>query len=348
MLKYIFIFVMLLVSVVYATPSVQDIQRAMHDENNSEVVSLSQEVINKYPGSAKAHYFLAQGYAHENKFNEASNELRTAKGLDPDLTFAVSPQAFYSIEQNINTKLAAINTMHNTNNNFSNEGAKPEKKTTHWFLWGLLIGVIFCAIHYWVKNKKKRDDDELQASLTPVPMSPDTPNAPGGMIDNPDFSFKNQQRLVSQNLQERLDEFQTQGRYRRSGGSAPIIINNPPPSNLGPGMGFGGGLAAGMLGQQLLDRSFDRQSAPREENITNNYYPDTSSNSTSSSNYDSGSGSDWNSSNSSSSSDSGSRSDSSSSYDSSSSSSYDSGSSSYDSGNSDYDSGSSSDSSSGW
>ncbi|MBI5492369.1 MAG: tetratricopeptide repeat protein [Deltaproteobacteria bacterium] len=51
-------------------------------------VSVSQDLVRKYPGAALAHYFLGESYARKNRLDEAKDSYRKSIELDPTATIA--------------------------------------------------------------------------------------------------------------------------------------------------------------------------------------------------------------------------------------------------------------------
>ena len=77
-----------------ASPSIADIEQAMHFGKVEQVEQMSKTAVAEHPNSAKAHYFLGQAYLNENKLNLAYVELSKAQELDPSLRFTKKPDIF--------------------------------------------------------------------------------------------------------------------------------------------------------------------------------------------------------------------------------------------------------------
>lgn len=77
-----------------ALPSPKDIESAVNAGQLPQAETLLREVIQAKPGSARAHYELAQVLARQGRRIEAHEELLLAQKLDPSLKFASSPERF--------------------------------------------------------------------------------------------------------------------------------------------------------------------------------------------------------------------------------------------------------------
>lgn len=81
-------------SLALALPSPKDIESAVNAGQLPQAETLLREVIQAKPGSARAHYELAQVLARQGRRIEAHEELLLAQKLDPSLKFASSPERF--------------------------------------------------------------------------------------------------------------------------------------------------------------------------------------------------------------------------------------------------------------
>jgi len=77
-----------------ASPSIADIEQAMHFGKVEQVEQMSKAAVAEHPNSATAHYFLGQAYLNENKLNLAYIELSKAQELEPSLRFTKKPDMF--------------------------------------------------------------------------------------------------------------------------------------------------------------------------------------------------------------------------------------------------------------
>ncbi len=87
-------------SVAWALPSEQQVQDAVKQGNYTQAQSMMAEVVAEKPQSAKAHYVYAELLAHNGAFNKASEEAAKARELDPKIGFT-DPEKFRSFEQTL-------------------------------------------------------------------------------------------------------------------------------------------------------------------------------------------------------------------------------------------------------
>lgn len=85
----------------YALPTLEDVEHAVHRNDYVSAESMTREVVNAQPNSAKPHYILAEILAHEGKLNEARTQAAQAKQLDPAIKFT-SPESFARFEAELN------------------------------------------------------------------------------------------------------------------------------------------------------------------------------------------------------------------------------------------------------
>lgn len=84
-------------SLAWALPSPKDIESAVNAGQLPQAETLLREVIQAKPGSARAHYELAQVLARQGRRIEAQDELLLAQKLDSSLKFASSPERFHAL-----------------------------------------------------------------------------------------------------------------------------------------------------------------------------------------------------------------------------------------------------------
>ena len=82
----------------FALPSVEAVQAEVQRGNFAQAESMMRDVVAAKPGSAKAHYVYAEILAHNHRFEQAAQEARLARQIDPDLRFT-QPDKFRSFEQ---------------------------------------------------------------------------------------------------------------------------------------------------------------------------------------------------------------------------------------------------------
>lgn len=84
-----------------AGPNVKDVENAMRAQNWSGAEQMLNQVLEKKPNSAKAHYLLAQTHEQMGQRSLAASDLERAKASDPSLKFA-SPGAVAKMEKRLN------------------------------------------------------------------------------------------------------------------------------------------------------------------------------------------------------------------------------------------------------
>jgi len=82
----------------WALPSAEAVQAEVQHGNYAQAESMMSEVVAARPGSAKAHYVYAEILAHNRRFDQAAQELRQAKQIDPSIKFA-DGEKFQSFER---------------------------------------------------------------------------------------------------------------------------------------------------------------------------------------------------------------------------------------------------------
>lgn len=85
-------------AVAWAVPSVQRVQTEVQNGNYAQAETMMREVVDAKPGSAKAHYLYAEILAHNGSFGKASDEAGRAKQLDPDIKFT-QPEKFQAFQK---------------------------------------------------------------------------------------------------------------------------------------------------------------------------------------------------------------------------------------------------------
>lgn len=82
----------------WALPTVDQVQTAVKQGDYAGAEQMMKQVIEAKPGSAKAHYVLAEILAHQRKFGEATEQVRMARLNDPQIKFT-DPAKFAAFEQ---------------------------------------------------------------------------------------------------------------------------------------------------------------------------------------------------------------------------------------------------------
>jgi hypothetical protein len=82
----------------WALPTVQQVEAQVQQGHYAQAESMMKDVVEAKPGSAKGHYIYAELLAHNGNFAKAAAEAAKAKEIDPGIKFA-DPEKFRSFEQ---------------------------------------------------------------------------------------------------------------------------------------------------------------------------------------------------------------------------------------------------------
>ena len=82
----------------WALPTVQQVEAEVRQGRTVQAESMMAEVVAAKPESARAHYVYAELLARNGKFAKAADETKSARQIDPDLTFT-QPDKFAAFEQ---------------------------------------------------------------------------------------------------------------------------------------------------------------------------------------------------------------------------------------------------------
>ena len=279
-------------SAAFALPTVAEVQAEVQKGNYAQAQTMMRDVVAAKPGSAKAHYIYAEILAHNARFDEAAQETKLAKQLDPAIKFTQADKfrAFEQLldreQQNARAKAAApvvnapVNlgptTMPQTRSDAAPRQqqveARPSGGVPGW-AWGLGIAVI--AFFGWRLLSRGRSAAPMQQ-----PMA--TSYAPGATPYGANPAYP-------------------QGGGYGPGGMAPSAGGGL----MGVGLAAAGGVAAGMLAEKFMERG---REAPHESSIGNSGggmfdrdsfaggsqgLPDPDARALESRDVDFGSGSDW-------------------------------------------------------
>lgn len=240
-------------SAAFALPTVADVQAEVQKGNYTQAQTMMREVVTAKPGSAKAHYIYAEILAHNARFDEAAQETRLAKQLDPGIKFT-QPEKFRAFEQlldreqqNARAKAAASTaakpvdlgptTLPQTRSDAAPRQQQVEARQSGGvpgWAWGLGIAVI--AFFGWRMLSRGRSAAPMQQ-----PMA--TSYGPGATPYGANPAYP-------------------QGGGYGPGGMAPSAGGGL----MGVGLAAAGGVAAGMLAEKFLERGRD---APHESGLGN-------------------------------------------------------------------------------
>ena len=94
-------------AVAWAVPTVQQVQAEVQQGHYSQAEGMMREVVDAKPGSAKAHYLYAEILAHNRSFSKAAEEAGKAKQLDPEVKFT-QPDKFQAFEKLLEREQKAV------------------------------------------------------------------------------------------------------------------------------------------------------------------------------------------------------------------------------------------------
>ena len=89
----------------WALPSLTEVEAQVQQGHYAQAESMMREVVAAKPSSARAHYVYAEILAHDGKFAAASDEARLARQLDPDIKFT-SADKFSAFEASLQRQQA--------------------------------------------------------------------------------------------------------------------------------------------------------------------------------------------------------------------------------------------------
>jgi len=84
----------------WALPTLQQVEAEVQQGRYAEAESMMREVVAAKPGSARAHYIYAEILAHDGKLTLAIEEASRARQIDPDVKFA-DPEKFRTFEASL-------------------------------------------------------------------------------------------------------------------------------------------------------------------------------------------------------------------------------------------------------
>lgn len=172
-----------------ALPTPKDIEAAVAAGQYTQAESMLREVLQDKPQSAKAHYELGQVLAHAHRYKEAQTELQKAKGIDPSLKFATSPEKFNTVMAKV-SDLAAVPTssvvMEPSVAPGTHAAAKgaPESAASGGsspltYVWLVIAGLVVFGL--WLRRSAANAANNANATAyAPVATPMGTPSAPRG------------------------------------------------------------------------------------------------------------------------------------------------------------------------
>jgi len=164
----------------YALPTLDDVEHAVHRNDYVSAESMTREVVEAQPNSAKPHYILAEILAHEGKLNEARTQAAQAKQIDPAIRFT-TPEKFARFEAELNGGKPVLRAAPQKVTQTPREGDSS-------FLWVVLI---IGAVVVFLAFRRRRAPPSYGAynnPNAPMPGQPGYPNPagypPGGGAGN--------------------------------------------------------------------------------------------------------------------------------------------------------------------
>lgn len=225
-----------------ALPQLDEVQSAVQRGDYPGAEKMMREVVAAKPDSPRARYVLAEILAHQRQFNEAAEQVRRARALDPAIKFA-DPAKFNAFEQLLQREQAGVAKSSVTTPAVVNAApparAAPVERSESGGgvpIWLLIGGVV---VFIWLAMRWMRNRTAAQAAQ-PAMAGGYGPGGYGG------------------------------AGYGPGGMQAP---GSGGPGMLGVGLGVAGGVAAGMLAEKLLHGGHDERSIPRDNGGGSGYLP---------------------------------------------------------------------------
>ena len=94
---FVSVWLLLACALAWALPTVQQVEAAVQQGRYAQAENMMREVVDAKPGSAKGHYLYAEILAHNGSFAKAAEEAAKARQLDPDIKFT-QPEKFRTFE----------------------------------------------------------------------------------------------------------------------------------------------------------------------------------------------------------------------------------------------------------
>jgi hypothetical protein len=227
----------------WALPTTQQVEAEVNKGNYAQAESMMNEVVTARPGSARAHYVYAEILAHNRTFAKAADEAQKARQIDPALSFT-DPAKFRAFEQLLAREQSSATRSTSSSTSGGSMGLSPDRIAAPrqapaparaesgmpGWLWGL--GLVALAWVAWRAFARRR---AATAGGAGAAMAG---GAFGGQPGAPNTG-----------------PYNPQGPYNPA---APYAGGYPPRSGsgmLGTGMAVAGGVAGGMLLDQMLHRN---------------------------------------------------------------------------------------------
>ena len=240
----------LVTAVAFALPTTQEVEAQVRQGNYSQAEAMMNEVVTARPGSARAHYVYAEILAHNRNYAKAADEAQKARQIDPALSFT-DPAKFRAFEQLLAREQSASKSSSGSLNigpsGTSTDRAAParaaptreapvrESTGAPGWLWGL--GAIALAWVAWRMMAKRRAAGA--AGAAGMAAGPAGATAHGPMNPNAGGPYG------------------PGNAYGPGQPVGPAAMGRPGSGMLGTGMAVAGGVAGGMLLNEMLNRRHD-------------------------------------------------------------------------------------------
>lgn len=252
----------------WALPTVQQVETEVQQGHYSQAESMMREVVDSKPGSAKGHYIYAEILAHNGSFAKAAEEAGKAKQLDPELKFT-QPEKFRAFESLLEREQKPVQRTQPSDSSFPAAAAvapRPNQAAgiPAW-VWG--GGLALVAYLLWRGFSRSRASQSQSPSMAPGFAG----GAPTNTFGNPGMG----------------------------GAAAPLAgvptAASPSSGLLGTGLAVAGGVAAGMLVDEMLHRhqGGTDQLSGLQRGVVDAPPIDNAANELENRNVDFGSGADW-------------------------------------------------------
>jgi hypothetical protein len=213
----------------WALPTLQQVESEVQKGNLTSAESMMREVVAAKPGSAKAHYIYAEVLARNGSFAPAAEQARLARAADPQITFT-QPEKFRSFEQLLERELQPMAQQARPARQLDSAATpavapRSDGAAIPGWVWG--AGLAALAFLAWRGFSRSRAVATGSPGAYPAP--------PGSVAPAP---------------------FASPGALSPYGVGAAM----PPGARngmLGTGLAVAGGVAAGMLADELLHRRHD-------------------------------------------------------------------------------------------
>ncbi len=156
-----FLILLLSATALFAESNVHQIYQTMASGHMDEAHKMIEEVLQKHPDSAKAHFVDAEILVRQGNKKAAHDELAIAEQLSPKLPFA-KPEAVVALKQMIEGNAVSTTKTTQMPQNIQNT---QEKKSSGfpWMTFLLTGGVVFLIVMIWKSFSSRKQNQYNQA-----------------------------------------------------------------------------------------------------------------------------------------------------------------------------------------